>query len=129
LNNNNIGQGKQINNLKELSKSLNNAPDLDLGKRDKDGLSYAETEYNKLLVGPPTDNLNTLGCCAPPHTPNCPSSTGTLSGQPPSCAPSAPSARTSSLASSNTVEDCEESSIVDRASGSPDSPCETKASS
>ena len=113
-NSNNIGQGDQINNLKELSKSLNSTPDLDPGKHDKDGLGYAKIEYNKLLVSPPTDNLNTPGHYVPPRIPSRPSSTGTPSEPPQSLAPSGPSARTSSLASSNTVEDSEELPLLVR---------------
>jgi len=99
----------QINRLKKLSKHLSNTPDLDRGKRDKDGPGYAETEYNKLRSSPPTDNHGNPSRCGPPQTPGRPESSGTPSAPLPLHAPSATSARTSSLASSNTVEDPEES--------------------
>jgi len=102
----NIGQ---INKLKRLSKHLSNTPDLDQGKRDKDGPGYAETEYNKLHFFPPTDNHDNPSHCGPPQTPSRPESSGTPSVPPPPRAPSATSARTASLASSNAVEDSEES--------------------
>jgi len=54
--NNRLGQ---INKLKKLSKHLSNTPDLDPGKHDKDGPSYAKTKYNKLRFAPPNDNPNT----------------------------------------------------------------------
>ena len=123
--NNRLGQ---INKLKKLSKHLSNTPDLDWGKHDKDGPSYAETEYNKLPVGPPTDSPDIQAHCEPPQSPDQPLSTGTPSGLPPPHAPSGHSARTSSLASSNITEDPEESPVVGRASGSPDSPSTIKAS-
>jgi len=101
----NIGQ---INKLKKLSKHLSNTPDLDQGKRDKDGPGYAETEYNKLHSSPPTDNRDSPSHCGPPQTLGRPESSGTPSAPPPPRAPSATSAKTSSLASSNAVEDPEE---------------------
>jgi len=102
----NIGQ---INKLKRLSKHLSSTPDLDRGKRDKDGPGYAETEYSTLRSSPPIDNRDSPSRCEPPQTPGRPESSGTPSAPPPPHAPSATSARTSSLASSNVVEDPEES--------------------
>ena len=102
----NIGQ---INKIKKLSKHLSNTPDLDRGKRDKDGLGYAETEYSKPHSSPPTDNHDSPSRYEPPQTPGRPESSGTPSAPPPPRAPSATSAKTSSLASSNVVEDPEES--------------------
>jgi len=123
---NNIGQ---INKLKKLSKHLSNTPDLDQGKHDKDGLDYVETEYNTPPHDPPIDSPDSPSRYEPPQTPDRPASSGTPSAPPPPRAPSATSARTSSLASSNAVEDPEESPAAGRASGSPDSPDETKPSS
>jgi len=99
----------QINKLKKLSKHLSSTPDLDRGKHDKDGPGYAETEYNTLHFSPPTDNRDSPSHCEPPQTPGRPESSGTPSAPPPLRAPSATSAKTSSLASSNAVEDPEES--------------------
>ena len=122
----NIGQ---INKLQRLSKHLSNTPDLDRGKRDKDGPGYAETEYNKLHSSPPIDNHGNPSRCGPPQTPDRPESSGTPSAPPPPRAPSETSARTSSLASSNAVEDPEELPAAGTASDSPDSPTKTKPSS
>jgi len=122
----NIGQ---INRLKRLSKHLSNTPDLDRGKRDKDGPGYAETEYNTLPLSPPIDSQDNPSHYEPPQTPGRPESSGTPSALPPPHAPSETSARTSSLASSNAVEDPEESPSGSTASHSPDSPDEIKASS
>ena len=122
----NIGQ---INKLKKLSKHLSNTPDLDRGKHDKDGPSYAETEYNTLRFSPPIYNRDSPSRCEPPQTPGRPESSGTPSAPLPPHAPSATSARTSSLASSNAVEDPEESPSGGTASRSPNSPDERKASS
>ena len=119
----------QINKLKKLSKHLSNTPDLDQGKRDKDGPGYAETEYNKLCFSPPNDSPNNPLHYGPPQTPGRPESSGMPSALLPPHAPSATSARTSSLASSNAVEDPEESPSGSTASRSPDSPDEIKASS
>jgi len=102
----NIGQ---INKLKELSKQLSNTPDLDRGRHDKGGPGYAETEYNILRFSPPIDSRDNPSRCGPPQIPDHPESSGTPSVPPPPRAPSATSARTSSLASSNVVEDLEES--------------------
>jgi len=126
--NDNIGQ---INKLKRLSKHLSNTPDLDRGKHGKDGPGYAETEYNTLLCDPPIpiDSRDSPSRCEPPQTPGRPASSETPSAPPPPHAPSAISARTSSLASSNTVEDPKESPAVGTASCSPSSPHETKLSS
>ena len=124
--NDNIGQ---INKLKKLSKHLSNTPDLDWGKRDKDGLDYVETECSTLPHDPPIDSCDNPSRCEPPQTPDRPVSSGTPSALPPPHAPSATSARTSSLASSNAVEDPEESPSGSTASHSPDSPDEIKASS
>jgi len=99
----------QINKLKRLSKHLSNTPDLDPGRHGMDGLGYAETEYNKLHFFPPTDNHDNPSHCGPPQIPDRPESSGTPSAPPPPHAPSATSARTSSLASSNAVEDPKES--------------------
>jgi len=124
--NNNIGQ---INKLKKLSKHLSNTPDLDRGKHDKGGLDYVETEYNTPLRDPPIDSPDSPSHYGPPQSPGHPESSGAPSAPPPPHDPSATSARTSSLASSNTVEDPEESPVAGMASGSPDSPDETKPSS
>jgi len=122
----NIGQ---INKLKRLSKHLSNTPDLDQGRRDKDGPGYAETEYNKLRSSPPNDNPNSPLRYEPLQSPDPPESSGTPSALPPPHVPSATSARTSSLTSSNVVEDPEESPVAGTASDSPSSPAETKLSS
>jgi len=122
----NIGQ---INKLKELSKHLSSTPDLDRGRHDRDGLGYAKTEYNILHFSPPIDNRDSPLHCGPPQNPGRPESSGTPSVPPPPHAPSVTSARTSSLASSNAVEDPEESPSGSTASRSPDSPAEIKASS
>ena len=98
----NIGQ---INKLKRLSKHLSNTPDLDQGRRDKDGPGYAETEYNKLRSFPPNDNPNNPLRYEPLQSPDRPES------------------------SSNIVEDPEESPVAGTASDSPSSPAETKLSS
>jgi len=122
----NIGQ---INKLKRLSKHLSNTPDLDQGRRDKDGPGYAETKYNKLCSSPPNDSPDSPLCYEPLQSPDRPESSGMPSALPPPHVPSATSARTSSLASSNAVEDPEESPPAGTASGSPSSPAETKLSS
>jgi len=122
----NIGQ---INKLKRLSKHLSNTPDLDQGRRDKDGPGYAETEYNKLHSSPPNDSPHNPLRYEPLQSPGCPKSSGTPSAPPPPRAPSETSARTSSLASSNAVEDPEELPAAGTASDSPDSPTKTKPSS
>jgi len=101
----NIGR---INKLKKLSKHLSSTPDLDRGRHDKDGLGYVETEYNTLHSSPPIDSHDSPSRCEPPQIPGRPESSGTPSAPPPPRAPSATSARTSSLASSNAVEDPEE---------------------
>jgi len=119
----------QINNLKRLSKHLSNTPDLAQGRHDKDGPGYAETEYNKLRSSPPNDSPDSPLRCEPLQNPDRPVSPETPSAPPPLHAPSATSARTSSLASSNAVEDPEESPSGSTASCSPDSPDEIKASS
>jgi len=124
--NDNIGQ---INKLKRLSKHLSNTPDLDQGRRDKDGPGYAETGYNKLHSSPPNDSPNNPLCYEPLQSPDRPESSGTPSALPPPHAPSATAARTSSLASSNVAEDPEESPVAGTASCSPDSPAEIKPSS
>jgi len=122
----NIGQ---IHKLKRLSKHLSNTPDLDQGKRDKDGPSYAETGYNNLRSSSPIDNPNNPLRYEPLQSPDRPESSGTPSALPPPHAPSATAARTSSLASSNVAEDPEESPVAGTASGSPDCPAEIKPSS
>jgi len=119
----------KINKLKKLSKHLNNTPDLDRGRHGKDGPGYAETGYNKLHSSPPTDNPNNPLRYEPLQSPDRPESSGMPSAPLPPHAPSATSARTSSLASSNVVEDPEESPSGSTASRSPDSPAEIKASS
>jgi len=124
--NDNLGQ---INKLKRLSKHLSNTPDLDQGKCDKGGPGYAETEYNKLGPSPPNDSPDSPLCYEPLQSPDRPESYGTPSALPPPHVPSATSARTSSLASSNAVEDPEESPAAGTASDSPNSPAETKLSS
>jgi len=123
------GNIDQINKLRRLSKHLSNTPDLDRGKHDRDGPGYAETEYNILHSAPPSDNPDNPSHCGPPQTPSRPESSGTPSVPPPPHVPSATSARTSSLASSNAVEDPEESPSGSTASRSPNSPAEIKASS
>jgi len=123
---NSIGQ---INKLKRLSKHLSNTPDLDPGRHDMDGLGYAETEYNILHSAPPIDSPDSPSHCGPPQTPSRPESSGTPSAPLPPHAPSVTSAKTSSLASSNAVEDPEESPSGSMAWRSPDSPAEIKASS
>jgi len=122
----NIGQ---INKLKRLSKHLSSTPDLDRGRHDMDGPGYAETEYNTLHSSPPIDSRGNPSRCGPPQIPGRPESSGTPSALPPPHAPSATSARTSSLASSNAVEDPKELPSGSTASCSPDSPAEIKASS
>jgi len=122
----NIGQ---INKLKKLSKHLNNTPDLDPDKHGMDGLGYAETEYNTLHSSPPIDSHDSPSRYGPPQTPGRPESSGTPSAPLPPRAPSATSARTASPASSNAVEDPEESPSGSTAWRSPDSPAEIKASS
>jgi len=123
---NSIGQ---INKLKTLSKHLNNTPDPDQDKCDKDGLDYVETVCNKLHCDPPTDSRPNPSHYEPPQTPGHPASSETLSALPPPRVPSGTSARTSSLASSNAAEDPEESPVAGKASDSPSSPSETKLSS
>ena len=122
----NIGQ---INKLKRLLEHLSNTPDLDQGRRDKDGPGYAETGYNKLRSSPPNDSPNSPLRYEPLQSPDRPESSGMPSAPPPPHAPSETVARTSSLASSNVVEDPEELPVAGTASGSPDSPAKIKPSS
>jgi len=117
--NNSIGQ---INKLKKLFQHLNNTPDLDWGKHGRDGLGCAKTNYNKLPSSPPINSPNN-------QSPSHPESSETPSAPLPPHTPSGPTARTSSLASSNTVEDPEELLTAGKASGSPDSPNKIKPSS
>jgi len=114
--NDNIGQ---INKPKRLSKHLKNTPDLDRGKYDKDGLDYVETKYNTPPHDPPIDSRDSPSRCEPPQTPDHPASSEMPSAPPPPHVPSVTSARTSSLASSNTVEDPKESPAAGTASCSP----------
>ena len=117
-------------NKEKVSKLFNSIPDQDPDRHDKDDLGYAEIKYNKLCHTPPSDNPYIQTRRDSPQSPTRPASPGTPSAPSPSRVPSASAARNVSLASSNTVEDREESPSDGRkASGSPDSPDEIKPSS